>query len=142
MLSWTRQPDLSEISLYPARFTRTPGGQTAVAGSIESGRSWVGAYDMSGNVLEWTSSVYRQYPYPTDASGFVLDDASDDENISDFRTARGGSWGNSLFDLHAASRVGFSPETSSAGIGFAVRAMPIDALAGIRPMVVRDTYPA
>lgn len=32
-------------------------------GSIANNASWVGALDMSGNVLEWTQSIYSPYPY-------------------------------------------------------------------------------
>ncbi|MHB8627222.1 MAG: protein kinase domain-containing protein [Aggregatilineales bacterium] len=37
--------------------------QTAEVGSKPGGKSWVGALDMSGNVWEWTSSIYKPYPY-------------------------------------------------------------------------------
>lgn len=38
-------------------------GETAPVASRPGGVSWVGAYNMSGNVWEWTSSLYRPYPY-------------------------------------------------------------------------------
>lgn len=37
-------------------------GPVAV-GERPDGASWVGAQDMSGTVLEWTSSIYKEYPY-------------------------------------------------------------------------------
>ncbi len=69
-------------------YNRSASEGTANVGSRESGQSWVGAYDLSGNVWEWVSSLYRPYPY----------DAKDGrESISDTNSARvlrGGSWLN------------------------------------------------
>jgi len=63
-------------------------GDTAPVGSFESGASPYGAYDMSGNVWEWTSSKYRPYPGNTRPS----------ENYNeDYKTLKGGSWWDCSF---------------------------------------------
>jgi len=56
---------------------------TAPVGSRPDGASWVGAMDMSGNVMEWTSSLYEDYPYE------VAREAINDESSE--RVVRGGS---------------------------------------------------
>ncbi|HEX2908746.1 MAG TPA: SUMF1/EgtB/PvdO family nonheme iron enzyme [Phototrophicaceae bacterium] len=61
--------------------------QTAVVGSKTGGVSWVGAMDLSGNVWEWVSNVYKSYPYQKD-------DGREDLNRIGVRVLRGGSWGN------------------------------------------------
>lgn len=60
--------------------------QTAAVGSKPKGVSWVGALDMSGNVWEWTTSLWINYPYASDHE----DDASPGAR----RVIRGGSWTN------------------------------------------------
>jgi len=40
--------------------------QPADVGRRPGGKSWVGAYDMSGNAWEWTNTIYRPYPYTPD----------------------------------------------------------------------------
>lgn len=77
------------------------------------GVSWVGAFDMSGNVWEWTSTLYRDYPY--DASDgrelYTTDGAS--------RVFRGGSWFNEYSDyLRGASRGRGNPGIEDSTIGF------------------------
>ena len=51
-----------------AVYAGNSGEQPAPVGSHPSGKSWVGAYDMSGNVWEWTSSLDKEYPYQTNDS--------------------------------------------------------------------------
>lgn len=57
-------------------------------GSFPGDVSWVGALDMSGNVWEWTSSVYAPYPYDP-GDGREVDASMDDKSP---RVRRGGSW--------------------------------------------------
>lgn len=49
-----------------ATWAENSAGQTAAVGSLPEGASWVGALDMSGNVWEWTSSIFSGYPYAND----------------------------------------------------------------------------
>lgn len=60
--------------------------ETAPVSSFPTGASWVGALDMSGNVWEWVSSAYADYPY-------MADDGREDPGRTDFRgVLRGGAW--------------------------------------------------
>ncbi len=68
--------DLIEANLV---FERNNNAQTADVGSLSAGVSWVGAFDMAGNVAEWTSSLYEAYPY---------DAADGRENPDDAETPR------------------------------------------------------
>jgi formylglycine-generating enzyme required for sulfatase activity len=56
-------------------------------GQYREGASWVGAFDMSGNVREWVSSAQGSYPY--DASDGRENDTS---SANPNRITRGGSW--------------------------------------------------
>ncbi|MCB9453203.1 MAG: SUMF1/EgtB/PvdO family nonheme iron enzyme [Anaerolineaceae bacterium] len=70
--------------------------QTHVVGSHPSGASWIGALDMSGNVWEWVSSLYRDYPY--------LSNHESNEDINNKYVLRGGSFYDSEDDLRTANR--------------------------------------
>jgi formylglycine-generating enzyme required for sulfatase activity len=88
------------------------GDQTAEVGSRPGGVSWVGALDMSGNIWEWTSTIYEGYPY----------DASDGrESNSDTgieRGLRGGSWDNLAINVRGAFRFTASPTNEYNNNGF------------------------
>jgi formylglycine-generating enzyme required for sulfatase activity len=86
-------------------------GTTAV-GSYPDSASWVGALDMAGNVWEWTSSLYMDYPYRAD-------DGREDPTISNIRVLRGGSTESSDWDLlRSAYRRRNASGTTDISIGF------------------------
>ncbi len=77
--------------------------QTAKVGSRPGGISWVGAYDLSGNVSEWVNDRYDGDYYETLVEGAVNPQGA--ENGTDASLMRGGYWniGNPIF-LRAAYR--------------------------------------
>jgi formylglycine-generating enzyme required for sulfatase activity len=87
---------------------------TAPVGSYEAGISWVGAYDMGGNVWEWVTTIYdpEKFPYP-----YVTDDGREDMTSTGVpRVVRGGSFITALDAVRTAYRSGdgFVEE----GVGF------------------------
>ncbi len=92
--------------------------QTASVGSKPSGASWVGAFDISGNVLEWVSTLYIKYPYPTPGSVEESDKWLVSNDTTNARTWRGGSWHFDSADLRAADRFGSNPFSSDFNLGF------------------------
>ena len=102
--------------------TTTYIGDTTRVGSYSpDGDSPYGAADMAGNVWEWTSSQYKDYPY----------NANDgQEDLTDYsapRVLRGGSFADETSDVRCAVRgVGF-PELRNDLIGFRVGFAPPSA---------------
>lgn len=92
-------------------YDQNSGGATADVGSRPDGASWVGAYDMSGNVWEWVSSLYQDYPY--DAT-----DGREVDGVSDARVRRGGSGNDNSSLLRAADRNWNLPDIMFSGLGF------------------------
>jgi formylglycine-generating enzyme required for sulfatase activity len=108
MYPWgNRQPD-AECANFADAYNAT----TAV-GAFAPGATPEGLLDMAGNVLEWTRSEYRDYPYnPNDGR----------ENFgSPARkrfTLRGGSWYNQALNLRASDRGDVTPVSRDSNIGF------------------------
>jgi len=92
------------------------GDQTTPVGSRPDGVSWVGALDMAGNVWEWTSSLYQDYPYNQDGESI------NNNNILS-RVLRGGSWGNTVYGVRSANRNRFNPYLSDAYNDFGFRCL-------------------
>lgn len=93
-------------------FDRNSPGQTAEVGTRPEGVSWVGAYDLSGNVWEWTSSAYARYPYDSTDGRENTDDLSVD------RVYRGGVNSYQDFAASGMARFHFAPEQRDWFIGF------------------------
>ncbi len=91
------------------------GNETAIVGKYPKGISWVGALNMSGNVWEWTGSLYKDYPYISN-DGREL--TGNEENIGEEIAVRGGSFNNSSTFLHAADREWYDADFNSPTNGF------------------------
>lgn len=83
------------IRLYPwgdkapddnlCNFNQTVGETTRVGKYSPQGDSPYGCVDMAGNVWEWTSSLFKEYPY-------LNEDGREDPDVEGPRLLRGGSW--------------------------------------------------
>jgi serine/threonine-protein kinase len=84
---------------------------TTPVNAYPAGKSPYGVWDMSGNVWEWTSTLFRNYPY--NAS-----DGRENLNEGDWRIVRGGSWGLAHVNARASSRLNYDPDLRSSDFGF------------------------
>ena len=92
---------------------------TAIVGTIPSGKSWVGALDMSGNVWEWVNSWYISYQYDENDER----EAAEGTFLSDSRVMRGGSWLTKYRFLRGAARWSSFPSYSDSGRGIPLRTL-------------------
>jgi len=81
------------------------------AHASQSRNPW-GLFNMLGNVQEWTSSLYRPYPYRKD------DGREDAADVSHDRAVRGGAFNSKSAYLRSANRVQMAPATTDDRLGF------------------------
>jgi formylglycine-generating enzyme required for sulfatase activity len=94
-------------------------GDTSPVGAYSpEGDSPFDCADMSGNVWEWTHTLFREYPY-------VSDDGRESENEPGTRIVRGGSFYNDYGGIRCASRNSHNPGGRYNHIGFRVCISPI-----------------
>jgi formylglycine-generating enzyme required for sulfatase activity len=103
---------------------------TAPVASYANGQSWVGAYDLAGNIQEWTSTIFgidtdsnynysdsgeRLFPYP-----YNPDDGRESnlDTIANVRVVRGGSWAHGTPDLRGAVHFGSNTSMRFPNLGF------------------------
>ena len=102
-------------------------GATTPVGAFAGGAAPCGAQDMAGNVSEWTSSLYRPYPYQAGDSRESTD--SEIANTSPRRVCRGGSWDSYAEEVRAAHRGSWRADEPHELIGFRVAWAPARPLA-------------
>jgi formylglycine-generating enzyme required for sulfatase activity len=91
-------------------------GDTTQVGSYPEGENKL--FDMAGNVWEWTSTWYGNYPY--DAN-----DGREDMDSFNSRVLRGGSWNYDDLDVRSAVRDDFTPLSIYYNVGFrCARSLP------------------
>jgi formylglycine-generating enzyme required for sulfatase activity len=94
-----------------AWFGGNSGQQTHPVGEKKA-NAW-GLYDMHGNVWEWCSDWYGEYP-----KGTVSDPSGPNEGSD--RVGRGGGWGNGAAGCRSADRNGGDPSNRGDDLGFRV----------------------
>jgi formylglycine-generating enzyme required for sulfatase activity len=111
---WGDDPDPNR-----ANYDNTGIGTTSVVGCFPGGGSPCGAEDLSGNVWEWTRSLYEDYPYdPTDGRENL--EAGNDVA----RVLRGGSFLDPAVFVRCAARFRLVPDLRGRYVGFRVVVAP------------------
>jgi formylglycine-generating enzyme required for sulfatase activity len=122
-------PWLGDINPERANYAAAKIGATNAVGCFPSGVSPYGAEEVSGNVWEWTCSLYGEYPYP--ASGKEL---LQRENLAagpaDRRVLRGGSFDADENYVRCAARDWVNPGRGNVDVGFRVCAAPLPLVSG------------
>ena len=126
---WGDDPDDGEGYLNAADLTGTPNGlawltsfdfrdgyaATAPVGSFKANP--FSLYDIQGNVTEWCSDWYGNYP-----SGSVTDPTG--PSTASYRVFRGGSWFSFAGLCRSAFRGGYAPTIRNFTLGFRVALVP------------------
>ncbi|MCL4870524.1 MAG: SUMF1/EgtB/PvdO family nonheme iron enzyme [Anaerolineae bacterium] len=86
--------------------------RTSPVGVFPGGRTPEGVYDLSGNVWEWTSTLWGdKLPQPTYAYPYNRDDGREDpQDGTSRRVVRGGSWFGVRIGARAACRGRYPPD--------------------------------
>jgi eukaryotic-like serine/threonine-protein kinase len=80
--------------------------------SVRVDRSWVGAWGMSGNVMEWVAEAFDPASTPAQINPKVPQNGEQ-------RLARGGSWASYAdFLLRATQRIPYDSDFASSVVGF------------------------
>ena len=93
MFPWGNgEPDTSKLN-----YNNNVGGTTKVGKYSPAGDSQYGVADMAGTVWQWTSSLYKPYPYNPN-------DGREDQYSRDARVLRGGGFSYARWDVRSANR--------------------------------------
>lgn len=111
---WGNDPDPNR-----ANYNETGIGATSAVGCFPSGASPYGCEEMSGNVWEWTRSIYREYPYDPKDGRENLEASS-----AKIRVVRGGSFTDNHGYVRCSCRGRNLPVSGYFNIGFRVMLSP------------------
>lgn len=108
-----------QVGLYNWR--KNPGVPVTVVDRPESSHTYqpnrYGIYHMSGNVAEWTQSLFRAYSRRQP----FADDGRNQDDSAERRTVRGGSWYSATTaPIYLPYRDGFQPSHRAEDVGFRV----------------------
>ncbi|RJP49664.1 MAG: NACHT domain-containing protein [Anaerolineaceae bacterium] len=104
-----------EITPEHANYADTNLNTTSAVGAFPKGESPYGLQDMSGNVWEWTRSIYKPYKYdPKDGRENLEEDGESP------RVLRGGAFDHYVWLVRCASRLRNDPHDELDFIGFRV----------------------
>ena len=87
-------------------------------GAYPAGRAACGALDLSGNVWEWTHTLYRAYPYE-------VEDGREEPLAGGRRALRGGGWYGSRGYARVSARDRYVPGNFGSSLGFRLVVAPV-----------------
>jgi formylglycine-generating enzyme required for sulfatase activity len=129
---WEKGARGTDGRIYPwgnewdkTRCNSNEGGQnnTTPVGTYPQGASPYGLLDMAGNVLDWTRSLWGDYPYPRDKVRLAQREdlqAGEDKH----RVLRGGAFNSISWLARCAFRYGINPYSRYRYLGFRVVVPP------------------
>ena len=105
---WGNRWDATRANTWEGHVLRT-----TPVGVYPAGVTPEGMHDLSGNIWEWTTTLYHPYPYRHD-------DERNDLAAGGHRVVRGGSWDNYERYARCAYRLRYIPDIFDSALGFRV----------------------